>query len=471
MRFFFAWFLLIAFFLVSRVYNLEGLPLFSDEAYAVARTWELGKTGELLGMIKYTTQPIFIWLVALFGRLPLGSIVSSRLVSAIAGLGTALVLAKLARKWIGSKAGFLTFILVTILPFSVFYDRTILFESTTLFFMSLSLIFPLAAGLAILTKQTGWLILPAVIATGQGNFKKRFLEVVFSVVAVVAVWYLAMVNLDSILEIVLGKTSTPVSAAADFKNNLLRSKLWLINYLTIPVILLTFLGAVVAIIESVKKKKMKPLAVVALWTLGIFLLINKIAVIFYPRYLYPVVLGIVLLGSKGWFEYSRRFKIIGSLLMSFLILAPAMTLSSRIVTTPQLASLPREDKFQFFEDWTSGVGSSEIADEIIKISGGEDINVYLEEENSYFITLKSDSRLKNARVEIADWLVDPLTEIPEEILSGGKFSVFVRNRHPDIPRDWPVEKIFSFNKTAVREVSLYRVAEGSDLLEDLILQQ
>ena len=76
MKFSYVWFLLIAVFLFSRFYNLGNLPLFSDEGYAVARAWDLKNTGEFLGMVKYTTQPIFIWLVALFQFLPLNNIIS-----------------------------------------------------------------------------------------------------------------------------------------------------------------------------------------------------------------------------------------------------------------------------------------------------------------------------------------------------------------------------------------------------------
>ena len=77
MKFSFAWILLICGFLFTRFYNLGSLPLFSDEGYAVARAWELKKTGDLLGMVKYTTQPIFIWLIALFQILPLNNIINA----------------------------------------------------------------------------------------------------------------------------------------------------------------------------------------------------------------------------------------------------------------------------------------------------------------------------------------------------------------------------------------------------------
>lgn len=458
MKKFLIWVSLITSFLITRFYNLENLPLFSDEAYAVARAWELKETGELLGMVKYTTQPIFIWLVALFQILPFGAVVDGRLVSGIFGLGAALLTAKLAGKWIGRNAATVAFILMTILPFSVFYDRTILFESTTLFFMVLSLIFPVGVGLAALVKQTGWLILPATVMVGEESFKRRLLKTGAGILLVVIVWRISVGGFDSVMETILGKTAAPISAAADFKSNLLRSKLWLSDYLTWPVIWISIFGAAAALVEAVKRRKIAPFLVITVWTLGIFLFVNKTAVIFYPRYLYPMILGVVLLAVKGWNEL-LKFSMAKTIMIvvGFLVLTPGLVSSWKIITAPEIASISREDRFQFFEDWTSGVGSKEIINEIIKISNGKDINIYLEEENSYFITLKSDQRLKNARVETADWLADPLTEIPNELPSDEKPSLFIRNRHPDVPSDWPVELVAEIPKTQSRSVYLYKI--------------
>ncbi|HLD34716.1 MAG TPA: hypothetical protein VJB62_02535, partial [Patescibacteria group bacterium] len=321
------------------------------------------------------------------------------------------------------------------------------------------LIFPAAVGLGVLTKQTGWLILPATALIGSGNTRERWLKILISVLGVMVVWRLAFGSFSLMVETMLRKTAAPISATADFKSNFLRSKLWLGDYLTWPVILMSIFGGAAALVEAFRQKKITPLLAITVWTLGIFLFVTKTAVIFYPRYLYPIVLGVVLLATKGWFEFSRRLGMMGSIIVSILVLAPSLMLSSRIVLSPESANIPREDRFQFFEDWTSGIGSSEIADKIIKIAGEEEVSVYLEEENSYFITLKSDPRLKNARIETADWLFDPLTKIPEEILASEELSVFVRNRHPDIPGDWPVELIAQVPKTVSRSVYLYRITK------------
>ena len=450
MKPFYVWFLLIAGFLFSRFYNLENLPLFSDEGYAVARVWELKNTGDLLGMVKYTTQPIFIWLIALFQLLPLDNVISGRLVSGIFGLGTALIISKLAGKWINSHAEIPAFILMSVLPFSMFYDRTILFESVTLFFMVLALIFPMATGLAVLTKQTGWLILPAVLALGRGSFRGRSIKILISILMVSVVWYFAAGNFGSV----------SISAHANFKNNLLRSMLWLIDYLTWPVIWLSVLGGLAALVGAIKQKKITPILIVTGWVLGIFLFINKTAVIFYPRYLYSTLLGVVLLSANGWeIIRSRELNKIVLSGLFVLILLPGIISDWKIIVTPEKANIPLEDRFQFFEDWTSGVGSKQLAEKIIEISGSDGINVYLEEENSYFVTLQSDPRLKEVRVEVADWLIDPLIEIPTEVLKDDKTSLFIRNRHPDIPADWPVELVWVYPKTDKRSVYLYKITK------------
>ena len=448
MKFSYAWILLIAAFLFSRFYNLESLPLFSDEGYAVARAWDLKNTGEFLGMVKYTTQPIFIWLVALFQFLPLNNVISGRLVSGVFGLGTALLISKLAGKWIGKNTELTAFILMAVLPFSIFYDRTILFESTTLFFMVLAMNFPLTVGLAILTKQTGWLILPLVFALAEGSLKERVVKISISILIVLAVWNLAMGSFGSV----------SISAYADLKNNLLRSKLWLIDYLTWPVIGLTVLGGLVSLVDAIRKRMIPPVLIVAGWTLGVFLFINQSAGIFYPRYLYSILLGVVLLAANGW-EFIRnrglsKFVLSG---LFVLILLPGITSSGKIVVNPVKAEIPREDKFQFFEDWTSGTGSVDLTDEVLRIAEKGEISVYLEEDNSYFVTLKSDQRLKVVKIEVAGWLTDPLTEIPEKVLNDDKTLLFVRNRHPDIPGDWPVELIWSYPKTDKRSVYLYKI--------------
>ncbi|MEK7165345.1 MAG: hypothetical protein AAB874_00875, partial [Patescibacteria group bacterium] len=129
-----------------------------------------------------------------------------------------------------------------------------------------------------------------------------------------------------------------------------------------------------------------------------------------------------------------------------------------VVASPQNAPLALEDRFQFFEDWTSGVGSLELKHEINSylVKHQNKLTVYVEGLNSFFVTLAEKDK-RNYEIRIADWLIDPLTNIPESIFSEEGEVWFVRNRHPDIPSDWPVTLLKTVPKTPHRSVFLYQV--------------
>lgn len=451
-------------FLLSRGWGITTLPLFSDEAYAIIQAERLRHGASLLGMVKNTTQPVFIWLIAIFQFLPVSVITSSRMASETAGLFTASILAVVSSRLINPRSWPIAFVIALVLPFSFFYDRTVLFESTAGSAIALSLFFPvIGVPLAILVKQTGWLALPLVILTNR-KIKSWFLTLLTAVLIPLIVWAVAYGSLAGLQNVLSKTSSAPISARADIKSNLLRSKIWLRTYLTDPIIAIAMIGALIEIGVSVKKRTLTPLLGVALWTVGVVLFESAIARIFYPRYLYPVIIGVVLLATRGvWtllHELKRMLPLVLLVPVVLLVpLLPSLHFDWLLMTNPSVAPLALEDRFQFFEDWTSGVGSKELADAIRTyhrdIPGK--LTVYLEEENSYAVTLLEDLKGQDIQIEIAGWLVDPLREIPDEVRAKAPHVLFVRNRNPDIPPDWPVEKIFSFAKTPVREASLYRI--------------
>ena len=216
------WIVLSAIFLFSRLYNLHLLPLFSDEAYVIVRAQEVWQTGKLLGMVVSTTQPVFVWMVALSQIFPVDPVVSGRGVSIIFGLITALLLGRAAGKWIHPQAKWLAFGLTLLLPFTFFYDRTLLFETTLTGWIALSLFWP-AAGLplAILTKQTGWLGLPLAVGLHWKNKRQLFFALITVVVIPFMIWFIALGGWDEVLKVAISKTSAPLGSA-NIKLNFLR---------------------------------------------------------------------------------------------------------------------------------------------------------------------------------------------------------------------------------------------------------
>jgi len=457
----FIWCLLGLAFLFSRVYSVDKLPLFSDEAYAIVRANEIRQGEPLLGMVKNTTQPIFIWLVALFQLLPMSQVSSGRLVSTVGGLVMALVLARASSKLIKPEAAVVTFILTSILPFAFFYDRTVLFESLTSMFISASLLFPVVfTPLAILTKQTGWLTLPLAIGVNWKQPKVVIKTLLAAVAIPFMVWLIAFNGINGITNTMGSKAAAPLSLSASLKPNLLRAKLWLEAYITIPILILSTIGGLIEAINIFRKKNISSLLIIAVWTMGVIFLEAGVARIFYPRYLYPIVIGIVLLAVRGFLALSSKIVSLRIPLLFFIIF-PALRLDYAIATRPETAAIALEDKYQFFEDWTSGAGSQELISKTYDISlkQSQPVVVYVEEENSYYVTLRDDKRLREIKVQVAKWLVDPLADIPQTVLDDLSQSLIIRNRNPDIPDSWPVELILEVPKTASRSVYLYRIVK------------
>lgn len=454
-------------FLFSRLINSNSLPLFSDEAYVIVRAQEIWRTGDWLAMVKLTTQPVLIWLVAFFTKLPLDQVFAGRLVSAIFGLITALLITQTAGKFIHPKAKWIVFLLMMLLPFTFFYDRTLLFESSLLTWMTLAIFIPVV-GLpgAILTKQIGWLAVPLAVFLHFRNKRLVFISLVAALVIPFAVWFIALGSWEQIVKINFMQTAIPLGASANFKTNLLRAKLWLISYVTLPILFLALLGLIKESVDSVKKRSLSQILIIGLWSLSVLIFEAKVAVIFYPRYLYPMLLGVVLLAtSAAWMLYTlvsgfkkTLLRLTVLFVSPIIILYPSVKFDYTLMNSPLRAPLALEDRLQFFEDWTSGVGSSEFYKEINKFlhNNNDRLTVYVEGENPYYVTLNR-GKMQNYEIKIASWLNEPLTEVPQEVFEEKAEVWFVRNRHPDIPDDWPVSLITQVQKSPSRSVYLYRV--------------
>lgn len=462
------WLFLIIIFILSRLLNSNSLPLFSDEAYVISKAEDIWKSGELLGTVKLTTQPVLIWLVAIFIKLPLNIVLAGRLVSAILGLIAALAVGWIAGKFIHPQAKWVAFLIIMLLPFSFFYDRTLLFESSLFAFVTLSVGLPLIGlPLAILTKQIGWLALPLSVLIHWRSKKLLITLLLIAVGVPFAIWLIALGSWGEVLKINFTQTGVGLGNIADFKGNLLRAKLWLISYITWPILLLAILGMIKESIFSFKKRVFTPIFIIGLWSLFILFFEAKIAVIFYPRYLYPMVLGIVLLATSTllWlYNFTKGLKdsflhVSLCAVALILIFYSSIKFDYILIKSPQYASLALEDRFQFFEDWTSGVGSEQIENEVDNFLNNNvgKLVVYVEGENSYFITLKRKG--ENYEVRTANWLNDPLRDIPKNVFEEKAEVWFVRNRHPDIPNDWPVSLLIRSRKTSNRYVYLYKIVK------------
>jgi len=141
-------------YLFTRIYNLESLPVFGDEAIYI-RWSQVIKSVDTLRFIPVTDgkQPLFMWLSAV-NLAFFEPLIASRLISVFAGLGTLITLYLISQSFLPS-------LIYLFLPFSFFFDRLATADNLLSFFGLLS--FYLAEKLAKNPRLDLALILGAVL--------------------------------------------------------------------------------------------------------------------------------------------------------------------------------------------------------------------------------------------------------------------------------------------------------------------
>ncbi|MBM3205646.1 phospholipid carrier-dependent glycosyltransferase, partial [Candidatus Shapirobacteria bacterium] len=164
-------FLMIVVFFLLRLVNLTILPIFADEAIYL-RWSQVMRTEPTLRFLPLSDgkQPLFMWLTIPFLKIFTNPLVSGRILSALAGLGSLIGLFLLSwelfkNKWLALVTSFF----YAIVPFFVFFDRLALVDSLLAMFgiwlawlslrlarfvrLDLALITGIVLGLALITKS------------------------------------------------------------------------------------------------------------------------------------------------------------------------------------------------------------------------------------------------------------------------------------------------------------------------------
>src|SRR3989338_8065371 len=117
-------------FLITRLFNLKIIPIFTDEAiYTYWAQVALHDPANRFISLVDGKQPLFIWIAAIFQKFINDPLLASRLVSAFAGFGSFVGIYLVAKTLFSDKVGKITALLYIILPFTLLYDRLAIFDS------------------------------------------------------------------------------------------------------------------------------------------------------------------------------------------------------------------------------------------------------------------------------------------------------------------------------------------------------
>ncbi|MCL5785029.1 MAG: glycosyltransferase family 39 protein [Patescibacteria group bacterium] len=384
---------------ILRIPNLTLQPIFADEAIYI-RWAQLMKAEPTLRFISLTDgkTPLFMWLMTPLFKVFSDPLLAGRFLSVLSGFVTLSGVLFLGWKFFNKQSGIWAAVLVTIVPFMVFFDRMALVDSMLAAFsiwslnlalllikypridISMTLGYVLGGGL--LTKPPGFfniLVLPVSLVIFNWKSKNRQ----WKFLKIFGLWIIAIVVMGGIYSILklgpgysglAGRNEDYIFSPIDIINrpwdpflpHLANLVDWLPKLLTLPVLALIVCGSV-----SVFIKKNKYGVVVLLWSLLPLFAQMVLLKTFTARYILFSVPPLLFLGGWGIFLISQKFKknlsvfVIGTLAV---ILPLSLFFDFRLLTNPSLAPLPQEERRGYLEDWTAGYGLKEIAQFLINES-------------------------------------------------------------------------------------------------------
>jgi 4-amino-4-deoxy-L-arabinose transferase-like glycosyltransferase len=377
---------------ILRIYNLNELPIFGDEAIYV-RWSQIMRAEPGLRFVSLSDgkQPLFMWTMIPFLKLFNDPLYAGRFVSALFGMGTVVGLFLLSYLLFKSqKVSLISSLFWIFTPLAVFFDRMALVDASLSFYGIWALIFSIitvrkvrldtamlagfALGGALLTKSPAIyfaVLIPFTLILGKWpkKFKDKFNKLsvyvflFFFTYAIGIVMYniqrlgenfqmLALRNQDYVYPLSHLLTS-PLDPLVPFLQNAVEW-FWLMG----PGIflLLVFIG----IFHNLKKFP-KEIILLSLWAFLPLIISAEFAKVFTARYILFTIPYFVIIAASVF--TSGRYKLIFNIFL-VIFLIQAIYTDFLYLTNVEAAPLPQGERSGYLEEWTAGTGIKESADYI-----------------------------------------------------------------------------------------------------------
>ncbi len=239
----------------------------------------------------------------------------------------------------------------------------------------------------------------------------------------------------------------------NFKMNLWRSYIWIKIYYPLSILTFSFIGVVYGILS----KNYRILWVLS-WAISVIVLDSVVGgKLFYPRHLFPLSTPLVYLAAIPLsYLYKTRLFFLKFMVIIFLLFI-GMT-SFKLISEPQNAMLASEDRQQFFEDWPSGSGLKEIAQDLKKLSKDKEITVYVGDEALLTWALANIFDIGLSKTIPIDNYLGGETKINlESKIQRGENKYLVLNKEPYPPHNFKATFVVSYPKGPNRNIVLYHL--------------
>lgn len=448
---------ILVLFLLTRLYGLKLMPIFTDEAiYLFWAKIALHDPANRFISLEDGKQPLFIWLSAIFQIFIKDPLIAARLVSVFAGFGSVIGIFLLSKELFSSlkediktRIALISSFLYVVLPFTLLYDKLSLFDSLLTMLgiysvfltikmvkkpaLDIALINGFTLGFAFLTKSSALFfigLLPfslILFERGKNNLKRKFFKwlVLSSISVVLAQAMYNGLRLSPLFYIIARKNLEFIRPLSDvindpfvfFFSNARGLTEWLVAYLSLPLFVVFILGLIYGILT--KNKNIHYLAVLIALPFFAEALFNKILYARFILFYFPFVIIIsAYFINIALTKFQKREKLIW--LVFGLILVLPIYSSFKLLSNPPTAPIPRGDSNQFFNDWPAGYGVEELREILEKES--QDKQVYIGTQGTFGLFPHSLNAYffenKNLHV-LPYWPVNP-DKLPEEVLNIAK---------------------------------------------------
>mgnify|MGYP001574487525 FL=1 len=369
-----------------RLYNLNSLPIFADEAIYV-RWAQVMRAESSLRFLPLSDgkQPFYMWLLIPTLKLFFDPLIAGRTLSAFAGLGTVFGTGFAAwlifKNW---RAIFLTAAIAATLPFLVFFDRMALVDSLLAMFLiwtfnfswlaivhsrlDMAMLAGFALGFAWLTKSPAifaLFLLPTLLLLSD---RKKILKCF----GLILVTYIISFGMYQILRL-----------GPEFHMIALRNKdyvfpLWevlfrhpsdplkshLVDVFNFYLYLLTPVGLMLLVWGTLAGKltHWRTRLILVLWALAPVLAEAAIAKAFTARYILfsvPFVVLLIVHAIEHIGQHTRKHFL--SLAAAGLLIASSLILDILFLTRLQSAPMHHNERSGYLEEWTAGYGLREVS--------------------------------------------------------------------------------------------------------------
>ncbi len=375
-------------YLFTRLYHLTELPIFTDEAIYI-RWSQIARWDANWRFISLTDgkQPSYVWVAMILLRIFHDPLFAGRLVSVLAGFGTLIGFFFLGREiFKNARVGIIASALYVIYPMALVYDRMALYDSLvgmfsiwSLYFtvllvrfirLDIALLLGMTIGGAVLTKSNGFFtmyLLPISLLLFDWRKHMRiprlFVWVFFAGVAVVlGNLFYSILRLSPFFHIIEEKNALfvfPYNEWLEHPSRFLFGNLfgevdWLVNYMTLPFVLL------IPAAFLLDKKFLREKILLFLWFFFPFFALALFGKVLYPRFIFFMTLSLLPLIAYSAVKIYTIWKNKIIFALAAIAFCSVALLSDYLIITDFGRSLiPSSDKNQFYNDWPAGGGVNE----------------------------------------------------------------------------------------------------------------